>query len=125
MTISENEKLLCEAIASYLQDDAHLGVPEPNHDEESHTFQFLHEQINEMFALKAAGMTHRDGICSAFRKVHNYKYITDPTFHEALRKELSAQAIPTESQDKVTNFIDKIIEDIKKEDGIWNEKDAG
>lgn len=122
--MKKNEKQICEAIDTYLQHDAELGLQDREWEEESHTFQFLHEQINEMFALKAAGMTHHDGICSAFRKVHNYKYVTDPTFSEAMRKELTAQAVPAEERDKALEFVPKIIEELKKEDS-FDEKDAG
>lgn len=122
--MKKEEKQLCEAIESYLQDESKLGLPEAT-DEESHTLQFLHEQINEMFALKVIGMTHQDGMRSAFRKVHNYKYLTDPTFNEALRKELSAQAVPREQQDKAFEYVNQIIEQIRKEDSIGDERDAG
>jgi hypothetical protein len=124
-TMKKKEQMLCEALDTFLSHKAELGLQEQDWEEESHTFQFLHEQINEMFALKAAGMNHNTGICSAFRKVHNYKYITDPTFNEAMRKELTGQAIPGDERDKALGFINKIIEEIKKEEGTWDERDAG
>ncbi len=124
--MKDKEKLLVEAIDTYLQHSTELGLQKTDTKQEEdneHSFQFLHEQINEMFVLKAAGLTHHDGICSAFRKVHNYKYINDPTFFEAVRKELTAQAVPHEQRMKVEKFIEDIVEEIQKENG--DEKDAG
>jgi hypothetical protein len=122
------ENVICEAIDTYLQDKAQLGVPEPpsdKKDEDSHSFQFLHEHINELFATKAADLTHYDGACAAFRKVHNYKYVTDPTFHGAVKKEMSAQAIPESEQKKALDLIPKIIEEVSDDKDAWSEQDAG
>lgn len=119
------EKLICEAINTYLQDKAQLGVPDPPEElKDEHSFQFLHEQINDLFATKASDLVHYNSVCSAFRKVHNYKYITDPTFEAAVKRELSAQAVPMAEQKKALDFIPKIIKEVSKE-AEWSEQDAG
>jgi len=127
MTIKKSESTLCEAIDTMLRHKVALGLqdlPEDMQKEEEHSFQYLHEQINEMFAIKAAGLTHHDGVCAAFRKVHNYKYITDPTFCRSVSEELRSQGVPANECKQVLGYIPAIIDDIGKDDD-WCERDAG
>lgn len=123
--MNKKEKTLTEAVETFLQHKAQLGLQEPDWEEESHTFQFMHEQINDLYRLKTSDTTHHTGICAAFRKVHDYKYVTDPTFREALHKELTAQAVPAEELEKALDMVNTVIEEIKEENKNWNEKDAG
>lgn len=127
MALKKPEQIACEAIDTMLRHKVALGLQDLPNDiqkEEEHSFQYLHEQINEMFAIKAAGLTHHDGICAAFRKIHNYKYITDPTFRRSVNEEMRGQGIPTEERTKVLDYIPAIINEIKKETD-WCERDAG
>ena len=127
MSLKKSELVVCEAIDTMLRHKVALGLqdlPEDAQKEEEHSFQYLHEQINEMFAIKAAGLTHHDGACAAFRKVHNYKYITDATFRRSVDEEMRAQGIPAEDRNQVLDYIPAIIKEIKKEDD-WCERDAG
>ena len=101
MSLKKSEQVACEAIDTMLRHKVALGLqdlPEDAQKEEEHSFQYLHEQINEMFAIKAAGLTHHDGACAAFRKIHNYKYITDATFRRSVDEEMQAQGIPPGSE---------------------------
>ena len=69
MALNESEQVVCEAIDTMLRHKVALGLqdlPEDAQQEEEHSFQYLHEQINEMFAIKAAGLAHHDGVCAAF-----------------------------------------------------------
>lgn len=129
MSLNENEKLLLEAVQSMLQQDAKLGLS--IHDEDLKSFdsaergyEYLHGQIAEMFALKSAELTHADGINQSFRKVHNYKYLDDPSFKTAMQKEMVAQAIPAEEREKALGFIPSIISELKAEQIEWAEKDT-
>jgi hypothetical protein len=122
------DKLLVEAIDTMLRHKVQLGLQDPPPDkkeEDEHTFQFLHEQINEMFAIKAAGLTHHDGVCAAFRKVHNYKYITDPVFSLVVEREMTTQGIPANERQKAIEFIPAIIKEVKEQAKSWEERDAG
>jgi len=126
--MKKSEQALTEAIDTLLRHSTELGIPEPPEEfkeEESHTFQHLHEQINEMFEVKAVDLTHHDGVTAAFRKVHNYKYVTDPTFLVAMEKEMTAQGIPAEERGKALDFVPAIIEQVKTEGKEWAEQDAG
>ena len=128
MALNKPEQVACEAIDTMLRHKVALGLqdlPEDAHKEEEHSFQYLHEQINEMFAIKAAGLIHHDGACAAFRKVHNYKYITDPTFRRSVNEEMKAQGIPAAECQQVLEYIPAIIDEIKTEDKDWCERDAG
>lgn len=127
MALNDNEKLLVEAIQSMLQHDAKLGLS--IHDTEAHSrergFEYLHGQIDEMFSLKAAELSNADSVSSSFRKVHNYKYLDDPSFKTAMEKEMVAQAVPAEERNKALGFIPAIINELKQEQSEWAEKDFG
>lgn len=124
------EKLVLEAIDSMLQQDAKLGLSIHDKDlEDTGTaergYEYLHGQIDDMFQVKAAELMHAESVCQAFRKVHNYKYIDDPTFETAMEKEMVAQAVPAEERKKATGFVPKIIKELKTERAEWAEKDFG
>ena len=122
------EKILVEALDTLLAQKAQLGVPDPPDDQKEeveHTFQFLHEQINDLFAIKTADFVHHDGVCQAFGKIHSYKYLTDPTFHICMERELKAQGIPANERTQALDFVPKIIEEVRKDSKNWEEKDSG
>ena len=128
--LSKDEQLVAEAIDSMLSHDAQLGLKIHNQSSEElgkaeRGYEYLHGQINEMFALKAAELTHADGVCQAFSKVHNYKYLDDPSFKTAMEKEMVAQAIPAEDRGQATKFLKDIIEELKNDQAEWAEKDFG
>lgn len=117
--------MLLEAIDTMLQHDAKLGLAiHSEHSETERGYEYLHGQIDEMFALKAAELTHSDGVCQAFKKVHSYKYLDDPSFKTAMQKEMVAQAIPESDRNKAVGFIPQIITELKKEQSEWAEKDT-
>jgi hypothetical protein len=130
MPLNEDEKLLVEAIESMLQQDSGLGLSA--HAEElggtgsiERGYEYLHNQIDEMFSLKAAELTHSDGASQAFKKTHSYKYIDDPTFKTAMEKEMVAQAIPAAEREKVHGFLKDILDEIREDFGNVAEKDFG
>ena len=128
MPLNKNEKLLLEAVQGMLQQDAMLGLSIHNTDDNQSSsergYEYLHNQIDEMFALKAAELLHADGLCQAFRKVHSYKYLDDPSFKTAMEKEMVAQAIPKEERSKASGWIPQIIKELKEEQSEWAEKDS-
>lgn len=131
MKLNKDERLLVEAFQSMLSGDAMLGLSTHKKDLErggelERGLEYLHGQIDEMFQLKAAELTHHTPVCAAFSKVHNYKYIDDPTFVEAMDRELQAMAVPAHEREKARKFLPEIIEELSK-DGVksWSEKDFG
>lgn len=131
MALTRDERLLMESLKSLLDSKIDLGVPpvDPkalnDNNYRLRGVEFLHEQINEMFQLKAAELTHHTGICAAFKKVHNYKYIEDDTFFEAMEKELTAQGVPKTERTKALEFIPEILKELKAEIGELTEQDYG
>lgn len=130
MALNKAEKQLCEAVDSMLQHDAKLGLK--IHDQTDQQLgkaerglEYLHGQIDEMFALKAAELTHAESVCQAFHKAHNYKYLDDPTFKTAMEKEMVAQAVPAEERKQAISFIPSILSELRNEQEKWAEKDAG
>lgn len=128
MALNKNERMLLEAVDSMLQQDAKLGLSihsDTEFDSSERGYEYLHGQIDEMFALKSAELTFSDSVNQAFTKVHNYKYLDDPSFKTAMEKEMVAQAVPAEERNKALSFIPSIIEEIKEEQNEWAEKDFG
>jgi hypothetical protein len=131
MPLNKKEKILLEAVQNMLQQDVMLGLSiHKNTDDEEYLsaergYEYLHNQIDEMFSLKAAEITHTDGVCQAFRKVHSYKYLDDPSFKTAMQKEMVAQGIPKEDREKAIDWIPQIIKELKEEQSEWSEKDFG
>ena len=123
MPSNKNEQLVCEAINTMLQHKAKLGLDDANDfkNEESHSSQFAYEYADDLFAIKSASLTHHDGVCAAFGKVHGYMHITDPLFPRAMEHEMRSQGIPKNEQDKALDYIPQII----KELDVDNEQDLG
>lgn len=124
------ERTLAEAIDTMLQHDAKLGLKIHDADdkrlgEAERGYEYLHGQIDEMFALKAAELVHAESVCQAFRKVHNYKYLDDPSFKTAMEKEMVAQAVPAEERTQALEFVPSIISELKADQAEWAEKDFG
>lgn len=120
------ESLIVEAVQNLLAQSAKLGIPDDPEDIETecHALQYLHEAVNELFASKVADLVHFEGIRAAFRKIHSYKYVDDPTLPKALDGEMASQGIPKEEREKVLEVVPKLLEDLKK-DGTIAERDAG
>lgn len=128
--LTEDEKTLLEGIKTMLQHDAQLGlkIHTKQHEQTGPAergYEYLHNQIDEMFALKAAELHHANSVCQAFKKVHNYKYLDDPSFSTAMEKEMVAQAVPAEERAKAASFVPSIIKELKDDQAEWAEKDFG
>jgi hypothetical protein len=131
VALNKAERMLLESIKSMLKHDSKLGLAIHDNNEteqQKHDWRgdaYLHEQIEDMFQVKAAELVHAESIYQAFNKVHSYKYLDDPTFSEAMSKEMTATAVPASERIKALNFIQEIIEELKAEQLWWAEKDAG
>lgn len=130
MALTEEERLALDGIKAMLTEDVRLGLS--IHDKDPYNkefdaergYQHLHGHIQDLFHVKAAELTHSDGVCQAFTKVHGYKYIDDTTFKTAMQKEMVAQGIPEADREKALDIVDKIIDTLKN-DEISAEKDSG
>jgi len=126
--LDTNEKTLVEAIKSMLNSDDEIGLAFHKDDEENRSergYEYLHNNIDQLVELKTAELTHATSIMAGFRKVHDYKYIDDPTFKTALKKEMTAMAVPADERAKIETIIDKVIDEVKNEQKEWSEKDSG
>lgn len=127
--LSDTERLLAEAIDTMLRHEPMLGlsVHDKTNKERSHFVQFKHEQINEMFELETIDLVHHDGVVSAFSKVHSYKYLDDPKFCEAFRKELKWHNVPAEEQSIAEDACCKVIDKLCKEGKVsnWDMRSVG
>ena len=141
-TMLRHDFTILESIDTMVRDGDKLGLAfHKDVEETSHMAQFLHEEIQELFELKNLDSKFHDSLTSAFRKVHGYKYIDDPSFVEAFHKELIAQGVPGEERSKAVGTIPVIIKELSgskpeevepqygktmpKQGADWSEKDAG
>jgi hypothetical protein len=142
MDKTKMEKLLVEAIGNILQDN--LGFVEGGVEPEmAHHVQFQHEEIIDKFTVKVADSDFFENLVATFRKIHSYKWLSDPanhkfygdqdggtygygdhqaTFVQAFASDLRNQGVPLEEIDRGI----KAIEELQKEyvDGK-NEGDVG
>lgn len=127
MALTEKEQLVLEALKNMLDDDA-LGVKyhKDGIQDDSHAFTFLHEEVEQLFRLKAINLLHHDAICSAFSKIHSHKYLNDVKFTLAFKKEMTARAVPLEEQVEAIEIMNKIVEkllgDKAEQDAGWNQQ---
>jgi len=126
MTLNEIEKCIVESVKNMLDNDTKLGLSihtdEKTKDSERGT-EHIHNTINDMFAVKTASFTYADAIRSAFTKVHSYKYVDDPGFKTALKKEFTAMGIPKDECEKALDTVDKVQTELN--DDNYHEKDYG
>ena len=121
--MTEKETQLVECIGSFLSQKAKLGLqkePEKDggyNDPRMRGYQYLHGQIDDLFAVKAAELVHYDGVKAAFAKIHNYKNLDAPLFCDAFDKEMISQGIPKAERLSAIKFIPAIIKELKEEVG--------
>lgn len=128
MPLNDTEKLLVEAIGTLLRQDAKLGLAfHDNNESQIHErgFEYLHEEITDMFAIKAAELDYTDSVMRAFNKIHNYKYIDDYSFMVAMDKEMVTTGVPKKDRDKALKFVKEIVDELREENEHWSERDAG
>jgi len=128
MALTKTEQRLVESIKSMLHQDHKLGLDFHTADkslEAERGVEYLHEQIDDMFMVKAAELLHSDAVCQAFRKVHNYKYLDDHTFIPAMEREMISTAVPAAERQKALKFIPTIIDELRAEQADWSERDSG
>lgn len=125
--LTQAEKNLVEALDTLLQDDTKLGlkIHDDEHASIERGYEYLHNQIDEMFAIKTAELVHSDSIRRAFTRIHNYKYIDDPSFIITMDKEMVGQAVPAAERQKAVEIITSVIEELKSDQTAWAEKDFG
>lgn len=127
MALNKNEKNLVSGIKAMLLEDTNLGLTTPPdaNSKTERSLAYLHEQIDDMFQVKAAEFLHAESVCRAFRKVHSYKYLDDPTFTLAMEREMLSEAVPAVERTKALDSVHNIIAELTEEQNAWAERDAG
>jgi hypothetical protein len=123
MPLTTDEALLVEALQVLLNRKT-LGLTgEPSDTDNGVTY--LRENVIEQFALDTLNLVHHDGICAAFRKITDARYVTDPTFAEALASEFRSLGVPENEQHKALEVLRSLVKKLRGERKHWNQKDAG
>lgn len=125
--LNQNEKALLEALDGLLKQDDVLGLSAHDNedsDEAERGYEYLHNNIDDSFAVKAADLHHADSVIKAFHSVHSYKYVDDPSFMTAMRKEMTALAVPAKEMEQAEKMLMDVVDDLRKGDN-FAEKDAG
>ena len=126
MALSDIERLLFEEMKTLLGDKTQLGlsVHKKDQQDQSNTGQWLHEDIDQQFALDTIDLVHHSEVTAAFKKVHDYKYLDSPTFQVSFRRELTAQAVPAKEVDEALKILEKLMVKAGGKKG-QGERDAG
>lgn len=120
--LTQTEKMFVEAIGNMFRNNEDiLGIVK--HKENSHTFEFQWNGIEDIFALKTAKSPFHEELTRAFRNIHSYKYIDDPTFQISLEKNLTARGIPTEEIQNAIKYSNEIKEELQSQN--FQEKESG
>lgn len=133
MPLNENERTAIEGIAAMLNEDVNLGLS--FHDKDPYDkllkaergYQNMHSQIQDMFAVKTAQFpdAFRAAVNQAFTKVHNYKYVDDPSFVTAMNSELVSQGVPADISANAVKVVNNILNQLRKEQLDFSERDSG
>lgn len=114
------ESRLVESISNFLRDDAHLGFPgKKDYKERFSLTQRMMEDMYEELALKFVDSPFYESVTRAFRKIHSYKYVSNPTFKLSLISELRSTAVPEEVIEETCKAIDELSKKAEK-DANWN-----
>ncbi len=133
MALNENERIALESISAMLNEDVRLGLS--FHDKDPYNKQFnaergyqhLHGNIQDMFSVKIAELPRefQNPASQAFSKVHNYKYIDDPSFVTAMNSELVSQGVPANVRAETVKIVDSILNTLQKDSLDWEERSSG
>jgi hypothetical protein len=115
--MNKSESMFLEAIGNLLKNNESLGQVEKK--ETSHFFEEQWNNLEQEFALKVVDSPFHEELTSAFKSVHSYKYLDDPTFTLSLTKRLKTRAVPQEEIDKAVKASEKIISENEQASG-WN-----
>lgn len=116
------ESQIVESVSNLLRDKANLGLPgNPKYKERFSLSQKMMEDMYEEFALKFVDSPFYESVTRAFRKIHSYKYVSNPTFKLSLISELRSTAVPEEVIEETCKAIDSIMEKNESEKDVnWN-----
>lgn len=128
MPLNQNENLIVEAFKSFLADNDNLGVPETTDEAVAERgSHHMHQQIDELFAQKAASLVHFESVRGAFNKIHSFRYLEDARFVTAFESELKSRAVPVAEVAKACKYLEAVKEELAAENahGGSEEQDAG
>jgi hypothetical protein len=115
------ERLLVEGVRRMF-DRKTLGlgdVPDGINDPANLGVQYLHAQIDDLFESKATELTHFDAVCSAFRKIHQYRNVTDNGFKVSFEADMKSKGVPQDERKKAAGFLPAIIKELADEESSY------
>ena len=119
--MNQVEKKLTEAIGNLFRNSrARLGIINTKQEVIDSRYEAQWNDLEYKFALKIIDSPFSESLTSAFRNIHSYKYLEDPTFPIALRKRLSATGIPEREIQKAIEILESL-----KEGENTQEKEIG
>lgn len=104
-----HEKEILEAVNDLFHNKAsNLGIVKTDQPEISNRSEFQRNIIKDMFDTKATDSRFYESLTSAFHDIHSFKYISDPTFNNALDRRLRAIGIPIAERQKAMEYVTEI-----------------
>lgn len=120
--MNHTERKLTEAIGNLFRNSrAKLGIIKTDQEEISHRYEAQWNDLEYKFALKTIDSPFSESLTGAFRDIHSYKYLEDPTFPIALKKRLSATGIPEREIQKAIEILESLKDEKTQEKEIgWH-----
>ena len=130
MSLNKKQKTFLEALDTYLNQDAQLGLKGFEKDKlnDLERVDGLEYNRNDVYAkyrdkLLKANIVYIGPIMRAFNSAHNIRIFGSPTFLSAMERELKAQPIASSEVEKALDLAEKLAEELKKSDRA--EQDSG
>ena len=130
MSLNKKQKTFLEALDTYLNQDAELGLKSHDKDdlndqESVGGFEYARNDVYSKYRdkLLKANIVYIGPIMRAFNSAHNIRIFGSPTFLSAMERELKAQPIASSEVEKALDLAEKLSEELKKSD--WAQQDAG
>jgi hypothetical protein len=121
MSLNKKQKTFLEALDTYLNQDAQLGLKDHGKDKlnDLERVDSLEYNRNDVYSkyrdrLLKANIIFIGPIMRAFNSAHNIRIFGSPTFLSAMERELKAQPIASSEVEKALDLADKLAEELKK-----------
>jgi hypothetical protein len=131
MTIDRNQQTFLEALSLFLETDPKTGLVDNKNDlydaEQERGLEYNHNEVYDQYRrmLEAKKIIYMDPIMSAFKAVHDYKYIDGHGFSTVMERQLKSQGIPSAEISIALDELEALLKKLQGSAGDYAEKDSG
>lgn len=131
MTIGKNQQTFLEALSLFLETDPKTGLADQKNEfydtEQERGLEYNHNEVYDQYRrmLEAKKIIYMDPIMSAFKAVHDYKYVDGHGFATVMERQLKAQGIPSAEISVALDEFEALLKKLQGSAGDYAEKDSG